>query len=81
MSLRTYTATVHIALVLQDHDDTARALTNITFTELSDAIDQELPTTLWCEDSNGDEHGYDVKGSTVTVAIGPRRVGAGEVTP
>ncbi|HET9247712.1 MAG TPA: hypothetical protein VFO15_18050 [Xanthobacteraceae bacterium] len=64
--MRTYTVTFSVALVLQDHDDETRDLRNIDTGELCEGLDAELPTSLWCTDTNGNEHGYDVKGSTVT---------------
>ena len=72
--MTTYQVTFSVALVLQKHDDDTRALTSITYAEVIDALDAELPTTLWCTDNDGDEHGYDVKGSTVTITSAPVRI-------
>jgi len=81
MTARSYTLTATVELFVQDHDDDTGSLCNVDTTELADVIDGELPTTLWVETPSGNEHGYDVKGSAVTITTGPVRVPTKVVLP
>lgn len=65
--MRSYEATFTVVMHLSDHDDTMRDLRRLDPDELTDALDNELPITLWVTDDDGDDHGYDVKGSVVTL--------------
>lgn len=66
--MRTYEVSATVTMTVSDHADNQPSLVQLDRSLAADAINSELPVTLWIENDDGDEHGYDIHASHVVVS-------------